>query len=111
MENASSSSKEGQGRRLKQARALRFDTAREAAEALGVNEQTYMPWESGRTGFTHHVARLAIFFGVNERWLLTGAGPMKRGEQHRAAALFERIPPEKQPYVLEMLEMYASRKG
>lgn len=107
MEN---STKEARAGRLKQARELRYAHATEAASALGLPEQTYLPYESGRTGFTHRLARLALFFKVNERWLLTGEGPMKRGEPHRVAELFEQIPPEKQPYVLEMIELYA-RKG
>src|SRR5258708_40049721 len=56
--------------RLKKARIeAGYKTARAASSALGLPEQTYMPWESGRTGFSRQAARLAHFFGVNLLWL------------------------------------------
>lgn len=105
------STKEAQGARLKKARETRFGTAREAAEALGLAEQTYMPYENGRTGFRHRATRFAQFFGVNLVWLLTGEGPMWPGSSHPVLELFERIPEEKRPTVLEMMELYARNKG
>ena len=103
------SSKEAQGKRLKRAREARYGTAREAAAALGLAEQTYMPYESGRTGFRHRAARFAQFLGVSLVWLLTGDGPMRPGGTHPVLELFERVPPEKQPQILEMMELYANR--
>lgn len=105
------SSKEAQGERLKQARELRFETAREAAEALRLPEQTYMPYENGRTGFARRAAQFAKFFGVNLVWLLSGDGPMRPSDPHPVLELFERIPEGKRSTVLEMMEFYARNKG
>lgn len=107
----SNTTKEAQGERLKRARELKYEHAVDAAEALGLPVQTYLPYESGRTGFSRRAPRFADFFGVNLLWLLTGDGPMRPSDPHPVVKIFERIPAEKQPDALEMLEFYASRKG
>lgn len=99
------------GERLKKARIeAGYDTARAAAEALGLPEQTYMPYESGRTGFSRRAARLAHFFGVNLLWLVEGTGPMKRAQKDPFLDKFERLPPERQTQILDMIDYFSSRK-
>lgn len=96
--------------RLKMARALKYDTATRAADALGFKQQTYLPYESGLTGFARHAPLLADRLGIELEWLLTGKGPMKRRNLHPVAEKFERIAPEFRPEVLRMLDFYLSRK-
>jgi transcriptional regulator with XRE-family HTH domain len=96
--------------RLKQARkAAGYDTAVAAAAALGLPEQTYLPYESGRTGFSRRAARLAHFFGVNLTWLIEGSGPMKRAQKEPLLDKFERLPPDKQTQILDMIDYFSSR--
>ena len=96
--------------RLKLARELLYDTAKEAAEALGLPPPTYYAHENGNTGFTHSAVRYADFFKVNLIWLLEDRGPMKKGEIHQVLKLFEAIPPEKKPEAIDYLSYLASRK-
>lgn len=97
--------------RLKQARIeAGYDTARAAAEALGLPEQTYYPLERGDTGFSRRAPVLAHFFGVNLRWLVTGNGPMKRAQKEPFLEKFERLPPDRQTQILDMIEFFSSRK-
>lgn len=97
--------------RLKLARKQRYPTAVAAAEALGLPEQTYLPWESGRTGFTHRAALLADFFQVNLEWLLNNRGPMKKHGAHPVLERFERIPAEKQQEALDFMDFLARKTG
>lgn len=64
--------------RLTRARAAAgYDTAAEAARALGVNLQTYYSHENGTSGIRPQVARkYARKFGVRTEWLLYGEGEM-----------------------------------
>ena len=67
--------------RLIQARELAgYETATEAASAIGVNVQTYLAHENGHRGFGRNAKRYASFFRVSYAWLMTGAGtPKGRG--------------------------------
>ena len=71
--------KEEIAERLKTARSKAgFRTAREAAESLGVNYQTYAAHENGHRAFDiQAVVQYARRFRVSTDWLLTdrGAGP------------------------------------
>lgn len=97
--------------RLKRARIeAGYDTAVAAAEALGLPAQTYLPYENGRTGFSRRAARLAHFFGVNLIWLVEGTGPMKRAQKEPFLEKFERLPPDRQTQILDMIEFLSSRK-
>jgi SOS-response transcriptional repressor LexA len=72
--------------RLRRAREERgFETAADAARALGMKPVSYAHYENGSLGFSRHAARFATFYGVNLEWLLTGHGPMKAPD--RGAAL------------------------
>ncbi|NTF35536.1 LexA family transcriptional regulator [Agrobacterium rubi] len=61
--------------RLEQARkAAGYQTAREAAEALGVAYPSYAAHENGQRGLARVAERYAKFFKVSLDWLLTGKG-------------------------------------
>lgn len=61
----------------------KFSDATAAAEALGVNQTTYLHHENGRRGFKGAAADYARRFHVNLEWLLTGRGPMRGKAQGR----------------------------
>lgn len=74
---------------LQDERAARLRTAREAAgysnaakaaQAMGIPEPTYQAHENSNRGFIMAAERYADFFRVNLDWLLSGRGPMKRGQ-------------------------------
>ena len=59
--------------RLKAARERMFETAAEAATAMGINYQTYAAHENGSRGLRRDAAmRYAKFFNVSLEFLLTG---------------------------------------
>lgn len=49
-----------------------YDSATEAARAMGISVPSYTHHENGTRGFTKHAARYAQFFGVSLDWLLAG---------------------------------------
>lgn len=62
--------------RLKAVRVKRFDTAKEAAEAMGVPVATYIQHENGTRGFpTQRAKQYADFFRSTPEWLLYGRTP------------------------------------
>ena len=68
--------------RLKMAReAAGYATAADAARAFGWIKVTYGAHEHGRNGFNLELARkYAKVFCVNVYWLVSGMGPMKKGD-------------------------------
>lgn len=64
------------GDRLRAARkAAGYETAKAAAEAMGVSEATYSQHENGTRGFpATRAARYARFFRTTPEWLLYGRG-------------------------------------
>lgn len=64
-----------------------FETARDAAEALGIPEPTYMGHENGSRGFKGRAEDYARRFKVNLEWLLTGRGKPKKGQPATASAV------------------------
>lgn len=65
-------------RRLRTVREQRYETAQDAAEALGMKYPTYAGHENGSRGITRNAAqRYADFFKVSYEWLLTGRGLIK----------------------------------
>lgn len=71
---------EGTWDRLKWARKQKFETGRAAAEAMGVDENTYRAYErqpdsSKHIPLTHvHAGHFAKRLGVRWEWLLMGEG-------------------------------------
>ncbi len=64
--------------RLKRARiAAGYETAAEAARAMGLAKPGYTHHENGTRGFVASAERYARFFRVSLDWLLTGRGEMR----------------------------------
>ncbi|MCW2315290.1 transcriptional regulator with XRE-family HTH domain [Rhodoblastus acidophilus] len=67
--------------RLQKAREAKgYDTASDAARAMGVTVSTYVNHENGNRGFPHVAVDYANFYGVSLDWLMLGRGEM-RGRQ------------------------------
>jgi phage repressor protein C with HTH and peptisase S24 domain len=64
-----------------------YETAREAAAALGVTESTYMGHENGFRGFKSSAEIYARKFKVNLEWLLTGRGSPYKNMRKTAKAV------------------------
>ena len=104
---------EGTWDRLKWARSLKFDTAKDAAQAFGLNEDTYRAYErrpdsSKHTPLGHtNAAIFAKRLGVRWEWLLQGDGaPWRDADENRERILdaYDRAPPERQAAVAEAIE-------
>lgn len=64
--------------RLRRARALKFSSSAEAAQAFGFNPNTLRSNENGNKSFGRDMAvRYAQAFGVRLEWLLSGRGSMR----------------------------------
>lgn len=68
--------------RLREARiAAGYASSAKAAEAMGVKPPGYAHHENGTRGLSRGAdIRYAKFFRVNVEWLLTGQGPMRKGQ-------------------------------
>jgi phage repressor protein C with HTH and peptisase S24 domain len=78
------STKEEVAARLRDARARKYETAEDAAAALGLRPSTYHGHENGSRGFVRASAiKYARVFGVHLNWLLTGDGPRDRSAKLR----------------------------
>lgn len=76
--------------RLKEARIKAgFDSATEAASALGVSAPTYLQHENGTRGFKGRAADYAARFGTTPEWLLYGRG---KGVQAVAVPISRTVP-------------------
>jgi DNA-binding XRE family transcriptional regulator len=93
--------------RLQRARELAgYETASEAADALGLPRPTYLAHENGSRGFKAETERYSRFFKVNLEWLLIGRGePRARSLDSRVQALT----PDLQQEVLNFLEYIETR--
>ena len=84
-----------------------YETAKEAAEALGFPVSTYLAHENGSRGYPAKKAyTYARKFKVREQWLLYGVGeaPGTGGNQSAEIIdLVERLPPIKKEAALAML--------
>lgn len=86
-----------------------FDTAKQAADALGIRYPTYAGHENGNSGFRRDTAAFyAKRFGVSLDWLITGRGEMKGQKDDprlaRFAEMFRNAPDHIQQTVLTVLE-------
>lgn len=87
-----------------------FDTAKGAAEALGVNYQTYAGHENGSSGFRAPTGRkYARRFKVRFEWLMNGDGPMTDLSVKHQEVLenFDRLSPELQEQYASILRSLA----
>lgn len=84
-----------------------FETAKEAAEALGFPVSTYLAHENGSRGYPAKKAyTYARRFKVREQWLLYGVGeaPGTEGdEKAEVIDIFDHLPPLKKQAALAML--------
>lgn len=96
--------------RLRWAREQRsYNSARAAAEAMGVAYPTYAGHENGTTGFRHTAERYAAFFRVSLDWLLTGRGsPDGRSPVQE---IYEELPPDKQRQAMDFLQFLRDQSG
>ncbi len=92
--------------RLKLARAKRYSSPVEAAEALRMSYSTYAAHENGGRGFNRLVARYAQFFHVRTEWLLTGKGEMNRDPILEA---IESLDEEGRARVLDFIEFQRAK--
>jgi hypothetical protein len=96
--------------RLKAARIdAGYDTATDAAEAMGVPEQTYLAHENGSRGLSRSAARYATFYKVSLDWLVRGRGEAKPGQKHPLLKIYEEMPAQKQQQVIEYIEFLNTR--
>jgi len=96
--------------RLQHARELAgYETATEAANAMGVPVPTYGGHENGFRGFRADSGqRYAQFFRVSFEWLMTGRGePRPQSLDLRVRALS----PEDQRLIFEQVAFLEARKG
>jgi DNA-binding XRE family transcriptional regulator len=100
---------ESPAERLRRARELaRYETAADAAKAIGVRYATYAGHENGSRGFKGQAERYATFYQVDLNWLLTGKGqPRSESLQARLLALS----PEGQRTVRDMIELLEQREA
>lgn len=92
-----------------------FDTAKQAADALGIRYPTYAGHENGSSGFRRDTAAFyAKRFGVSLDWLITGRGEMKGLKDDpqvmRIAERFRQAPAHIQQTVLTLLELDQKNK-
>ena len=84
-----------------------YETAKDAAEALGFPVSTYLAHENGSRGYPAKKAyTYARRFKVREQWLLYGVGEAPGTEGNQSAEiidLVERLPPLKKQAALAML--------
>jgi hypothetical protein len=105
---------EGTWDRLRWARLQKFETAKDAAESLGMKEDTYTAYErrpgsSKHTALTHgRAAQFATKFKVNWIWLLTGVGTptdsVLTGAQLRVVTAMKDASPAQQERIATAVE-------
>ena len=91
--------------------AAGYKTAAGAAEALGVNYQTYAGHENGNSGFRSATgAKYARKFKVRFDWLMTGAGTMtdKSSAYGELIDIYDALPPELKTAYLDVLRKLAA---
>lgn len=89
-----------------------YETAKEAAEALGFPVSTYLGHENGSRGYPAKKAEIyARKFKVREQWLLygVGEGPGDSGDQKAEIVnIIDRLPPLKRAEAIGYLKGLAS---
>jgi hypothetical protein len=104
--------------RLKWARMRRFETAKEAAIALGEKEGTYRSYErqpdsSKHTPLDHqNAAHFAKRFGVRWEWLLLGEGsPWRDADERRERILdlYDQAAEADRDFLLQTIERLLKR--
>jgi transcriptional regulator with XRE-family HTH domain len=101
--------------RLREARKLAgFETASDAARALGIPVATYGGHEDGNRGFKARSGeRYAQFFRVSFEWLMTGRGEPRRKSRDAVTydARIAMLPEEDQKLAAEYIAFLESRSA
>ena len=89
-----------------------YETAKDAAEALGFPVSTYLSHENGSRGITAKKAvTYARKYKVREQWLLYGVGPgpgsEQTGETAEIVSIVEHLPPIRRAEALRILRVLA----
>lgn len=91
-----------------------YETAKEAALALGFPVSTYLGHENGSRGYPAKKAAIyARKFKVREQWLLYGVGdgPGEQGDQKaEVISIFDRLPPLKRAEAIGYLKGLSNEK-
>lgn len=87
-----------------------YETARDAAEALGIAYPTYAGHENGSSGFRSDKGELyARRFKVRFEWLMRGIGPMVdlAAKHQEILTIFDSLPPDLQDSYADILRKLA----
>jgi DNA-binding XRE family transcriptional regulator len=96
--------------RIKTAREKAGKTHQQVADAINVARNTYTAYElpeNVRTMPQKYIARFCAFLKVNEKWLLSGSGPMTGTADEIGVILAEVDDPELRARIKEKVETYA----
>lgn len=88
----------------------KFETAKEAADALGVPPGTYYGHENGSSGFRADKGELyARKFKVRFEWLMRGTGPMVdlATKYREILTVYDSLPPDLQESYADVLRKLA----
>ena len=94
-----------------------FETAKEAAEAMGFPVSTYLAHENGSRGYpAKKAATYARKFKVPEVWLLYGTGPgpgteRQGDETGEVVSIIQHLPPIRREEALRYLRFLATGEG
>lgn len=76
----------------------------EWAKAAGIPSSTWnRAWNEGSVPKAQHLRRIAAYGGVTLDWLITGTGPMRRGEAAEAAPVAPAAPAGRAPLDADLL--------
>lgn len=91
-----------------------FETAVEAADAMGIARSTYIGHENGHRGFPAKQAPIyARRFKVSEEWLLFGKGEMQPAPESFEAQVFSmlgKIAEDQRPHAIRVLKTFVEEK-
>lgn len=85
-----------------------YETATDAAKAMGVYAPTYLGHENGSRGLGRNLQKYSKFFKVSAVWLLTGEGPALFRDMVDPTA---DLPPEKRAEALRFIEFLRASTG
>ena len=93
---------------LKRARKEKgFESAADAADRLGVPRSSYQNYEDGARGYSRHLMKFALFYGVRAEWLATGQLPMRLADlEEKFNAL---APADQAKVIIEYIDMLAMK--
>ncbi len=93
--------------RIRQIRKENELTQKEFAERLGVKQNTVASYEMGRIGISDSVViSICREFGINEDWLRTGIGNMKKEVPNKLAFYLGQIEGGDDEFIKDLIEIY-----